>query len=99
VDATRTYYLGSRVWWSLALLLGPVLGAMAAGLVGAVALTGLLVLPAFVVFDTDRRWWPDEVRRLPGDAARSRAEVRSLTLWGGLALIAGILLAVLRASA
>jgi hypothetical protein len=96
VDPTRTYFLGNRLWWSVALSVGPIVGAITGGVIGVVAATALLVLPSFVLFDTDRRWWPDEVRRLPQDPERTRSELRKLTLWSGIALLAGVAIAFLR---
>ncbi len=94
MDGARGYFLGSRLWWSGALFFGPVVGSVTAGLVGAFALTALFALPSFVLFDTDRPWWSDEVRRLPEDAERTRVELRSLTLWSAAALVAGVVVAV-----
>ncbi len=90
------YFVGSRLWWSAALLVGPVIGSATAGVGGAISATALLVLPTFVLFDTGRPWWPDEVRRLPDDAARTRTELRKLTVWSGVALLTGVALALLR---
>ena len=58
------------------------------GVIGAIAATALLLLPSFVLFDTDRPWWPEEVRHIPEDPARTRSELRKLNLSSGLALSA-----------
>ena len=84
------------LWWSVALFLGPIVGASTGGPAGALAATALFALPAFVLFDTDRSWWPSEVRRLSQDPVRSRKELRKLTLSSGVALLAGITIAAIR---
>jgi hypothetical protein len=94
MDPARAFFLGNRIWWSGALFLGPIVGAVTAGPVGAVAATVLLVLPSMVVFDERRPWWPNEVRRQPDDPERSRVELRKLTLWSGISLIAGVAVAL-----
>jgi hypothetical protein len=96
VDAATKFFLGNRLWWSVALSVGPIVGAIIGGVIDAVAATILLALPTFVLFDTDRAWWPDEVRRLPEDTERTPSEVRKLTLWSGAALIVGATVALLR---
>jgi hypothetical protein len=53
----------------------------------------ILVLPAFALFDTDRAWWSDEVRVLPQDKERSRAELRMLTIFAGAGLVLGLVVA------
>lgn len=96
MDPETLFFRGNRLWWSAGLLVGPILGSLAGDLSLAFLATGLAILPAFVIFDTDRPWWPDAVRRLPKDAERSRAEVRKLTLWSGVALATGVLIALIR---
>ena len=96
LDATRTYFLGNRIWWSVALFAGPVAWAVTRDIVPALVVVGVFVLPSFVLFDTDRPWWPDQVKRLPQDPARTRRETRKLTLWAGIALLAGLAIAFAR---
>jgi hypothetical protein len=92
----NTYFLGNRIWWSAALFAGPVVWALTRDVVLAlVALSGF-VLSSFVLFDTDRPWWPEQVNRLPQDPARTRSERRKLTLWSGVALVAGLAIAIAR---
>jgi hypothetical protein len=89
----RLYFVGSRLWWAVALFIAPVVGAIAGSPIVSIVAAGVLVLPAFLIFDTDREWWSDEVRRLPEDKRRSRAEVRWLTLWAVVGLGAGLAIA------
>jgi hypothetical protein len=96
MDARRTYFLGNQVMWALALLLGPIAFALAGSPVFAVIVVGLFVLPSFILFDTDRPWWPAEVRDLPQDHQRSQAERWKLTISSGIALAIGFALAFLR---
>jgi hypothetical protein len=101
-----TWSLGNRIWWSVALLVGPIASVVVNDALGgapiaiyvafAIAVTGTLLLPVFLIFDTDRPWWSDEVMQLPHDAQRSRAEVRKLTLWSGVALAIGLAIALIR---
>lgn len=90
-----TYFLANRAWWFTALLVGPIAAGIAGEPIVGVVVTAALVLPALIVFDTDRRWWSPEVRRLPELQERSRAEVRKLTLWSGIGLTAGVAIALL----
>src|SRR6476661_4717609 len=94
--AGRGFFLGNRAWWFGALLIGPTIGALAGDAVIGVVATSLLILPVFVIFDTDRPWWSDEVRHLPDDSTRSRVEVRKLTISAAAGLLAGIALAILK---
>ena len=90
-----TYFLANRAWWFTALLIGPIAAGIAGEPMVGIVVTAVLVLPAFIVFDTDRQWWSTEVRRLPELQERSRAEVRKLTLWSGIGLAAGVAIALL----
>jgi hypothetical protein len=90
VGSLRTYFLGNRIWWSVALFAGPVVAAVTRDIILGLVVVSVLVLPSFVLFDTDRRWWTDEVRRLPQDPGRAQRETRKLTLWAGIALVAGL---------
>jgi hypothetical protein len=96
----RTWSLGNRIWWSIALLVGPIAAAIVdegpIAVQVAIAVTGTLLLPVFLIFDTDRSWWSDEVKQLPHDPQRSRAEVWKLTLWSGVALAIGLAIALIR---
>lgn len=79
----------------MALFIGPIAGAIAGAPTVAISMTALLVLPTFVIFDTDRSWWPDAVRQLPHASERTRDERRKLSMWSGVALLAGIVIAIL----
>jgi hypothetical protein len=70
----RTYFVANRVWWAGALFLAPIVAAIVGTPVAGIVAAGILVLPAFVLFDTDRGWWSNEVRVLPQDKERSRTE-------------------------
>jgi hypothetical protein len=95
----ETYFLANRVWWAMAVFIGPIAGALAGAPTVAIAVTALLVLPTFLIFDTDRSWWPDVVRQLHRAPERTRDERRKLSLWSGVALLAGVLIAILEPSA
>ena len=96
MDAVNTYFLANRSWGFAALLVGPIVGAIAGELAVGIIVTAVLALPALIVFDTDRPWWPEEVRRIPEVPDRSRSEVRTLTFWSGIGLAAGLAIAVIR---
>ena len=95
MDATRVYFVGNRLWWSVALFVCPIVGAVTGQFPLAILTSLLLILPTVVLFDTDRSWWPEEVRRIHEDADRSRSETRKLTLWAGIALASGLAVALL----
>ena len=93
----RTYFVGNRIWWAAALFIAPVAGAIAENpLVGIVVLS-VLLLPAFVVFDSDRPWWSDDVTSLVKDEDRSRREVHLLTLSAAVGLALGLAVALVLA--
>jgi hypothetical protein len=94
MDSTSVFFVANRIWWGVSLFLGPVLGRIAGDPSIAVLATGLLILPVFVIFDSDRRWWADEVRQMPRDSDRSRLELRKLNLSAGAGLLAGLLVAL-----
>jgi len=94
MTAQETYFRANRVWWSVALFIGPIAGAIAGEATVAIVATSALILPALVVFDTDRSWWPEAVRRLPQETAGTRAERWKLTLWSGVALLAGLVIGI-----
>jgi hypothetical protein len=93
-DPTTVYLVGNRLWWSAALFVSPIAGAIAGHPLIAIVTSAVLVLPSFVLFDTDRPWWPDEVKGLAHDKARMRSETRKLTVAALAALLAGIAIAV-----
>ena len=82
--------------------MGPIAGAVAGQVVpgfeiaAAVAVSGLLLMPAFLILDEDRPWWSDELRRLAQDKERARPELRKLTVWSVIALLSGIAIALIR---
>jgi hypothetical protein len=88
VGSTNSYFLGNRLWWAAALLIAPIVASVADNPLAGILTAAVLVLPAFLIFDTDRGWWPDEVKAVPEDKERSRSETRLLTIWalGGPAL-------------
>jgi hypothetical protein len=90
INPTTVYFVGNRLWWSVALFVSPIAGAIAGQPAVAFLAAAVLVLPSFVLFDTDRPWWPDQVKGLPQDQARTRSETRMLTIASGAALIAGL---------
>jgi hypothetical protein len=69
--------LGNRIWRSVALLVGPIASVVVNDategapitiyVAFAIAVSGTLVLPVLVIFDTDRPWWSDAVKQLPHD--------------------------------
>ena len=95
-DPATIYFVGNRIWWSVALFLAPIAGAVAGqATIAAISLV-VLMLPSFIFFDTDRPWWPDGVRRATHDTVRSRSETRKLTLASLAALLAGVAVALVR---
>src|SRR5688500_17728444 len=96
MDAVNRYFLANRAWWFTALLVGPIVGAITGELAVGIIVAAVLALPALIVFDTDRPWWPDQVRRLPEDPDQSRGEVWKLALWSGIGLAAGLAIALIR---
>jgi hypothetical protein len=93
--SARTYFVGNRIWWAGALLLAPIIAAVVGSPVAGLVAAATLVLPSFVLFDTDRTWWSSDVRLLPHDKERSRTEVRLLTLSAGAGLVLGVVTAFL----
>jgi O-antigen/teichoic acid export membrane protein len=94
MDARSLFFRGNRLWWFGGLFVGPIVGRLFGDPAIGVFATGLLILPIFVLFDTDRPWWPDEVRRLPLDHDGTRSELRKLTLWAAIGLMLGLLVAL-----
>ena len=73
-----------------ALFIAPIVAAVSGSvLIGSVVLC-VLILPVFIVFDTDRAWWSDEVKSLPQDRDSSRREVRLLTASAVVGLVLGV---------
>lgn len=93
--SARTYFVGNRIWWAGALFLAPIIAAVVGSPVAGVVAAAILVLPSFVLFDTDRTWWSSDVRLLPQDKEGSRTEVRLLTISAGTGLALGVLIAYL----
>ena len=91
--SARTYFVGNRIWWAGALFLAPIIAAIVGSPVAGLVAAGILVLPAFVLFDTDRSWWSGEVRTVPQDRERSRTELRLLTAFAGIGLALGVVIA------
>lgn len=81
------------MWWAGALFLAPVIAAIIGDPVAGIVAAAILVLPVFVLFDTDRAWWSNEVRARLQDKEQSRAEVRLLTISAGAGLLLGLVLA------
>jgi hypothetical protein len=96
MDSPATYFLANRIWWAVALFVGPIAGAVANQPLVGVGIMALLVLSSLLVFDTNRPWWSSVVRRLPQEPERSRSERRKLTLWSGIALLTGLAIALVR---
>ena len=56
----------------------------------------VLVLPAFVIFDTDRVWWSADIKALPEDKDdRSTRDLRLLTISAACGLALGVVIAFL----
>ena len=83
----RTFFLGNRVVWAIAGFAAPLVLGATGSFAAALVAFGLLAIPSFVIFDTDRSWWSDEVRSLPMDEPRNRAERRAL----GVVTFAGVI--------
>jgi hypothetical protein len=94
MDARALFFFGNRLWWFVGLLVGPIVGRVFGDPAIGVFATGLLILPVFVVFDTDRPWWPSQVRQLPQDPDGARSELRKLTLAAAVGLAAGLVVAL-----
>ncbi|HEV8529324.1 MAG TPA: hypothetical protein VGS60_17555 [Actinomycetes bacterium] len=95
MGTARTYYLGSRIWWAAVLLVAPIFGALTGNIVGTLGVAVVLGVTANVLFDTNRPWWSEEVKRLPKDRERWRAEVRRLTVSSVAAGVIGLATALL----
>jgi hypothetical protein len=52
--SARSYFIANRLWWAAALFVAPIVAALFGNPVAGVVAAGILVLPAFVLFDTDR---------------------------------------------
>jgi hypothetical protein len=91
----RTYFIANRLWWGGALFVAPIVAAMLGNPVAGVVAAAVLVLPAFIIFDTDRGWWSADVNVLPDDKDRSKSELRLLTICAACGLAFGIVIAYL----
>ena len=91
----RTYFIASRVWWGAALSIAPIVAAILGDPLAGVAAAAVLLLPAMIIFDTDRGWWSAEVRALPEDKERSKSELRLLTISAACGLAFGAVIAYL----
>ena len=91
----RTYFIANRVWWGAALFVAPIVAARLGQPLAGVATVAVLVLPALIIFDTDRRWWSAEVRAVPKDKDRTTSEHRILAICSVGALAFGVLVAYL----
>jgi hypothetical protein len=89
------YYVANRILWAVALLVGPIAGAIAREPLVGVLVVGLFMLAALVFFDTDRSWWSAAIKRLPEDPDRSRSESRKLTVSSAIALLTGLAIALI----
>ncbi len=69
------------------------IGPISAALAGQVMVGIALSVAGLVVFDTDRPWWPADVKQLPGEPEWTRRELRKLNLWSGAALLGGVAVA------
>ena len=92
-----TYFIANRIWWAAALFIAPVVAAVSGSVVIGIVVLSVLLLPAFLVFDTDRGWWSEEVKTLPQAKDRSRREVRLLTVSAAVGLVLGLVAAYLLA--
>jgi hypothetical protein len=93
MTSPAAYYAANRILWAVALLVGPIAGAIAREPLVGVAVVGLFVLPSLVIFDTDRSWWSAAIKQLPDDKNRSMSESRKLTLWSAIGLLTGLAIA------
>ena len=91
----RTYFVANRLWWGAALFLVPIVAATFGDPLAGVMAAAVLVLPAFIIFDTDRGWWSGEVKALPQDKDRSRRERLLLTVSAAVGLALGLVVAYL----
>ena len=91
----RTYFVANRVWWAGALFIAPTVAALFGDPLAGVVAAIVLVLPAFIIFDTDRSWWSGEMKALPQDKDRSRRELRLLTISAAIGLALGLVVAYL----
>src|SRR5439155_15623824 len=93
MTSPAAYYAANRILWAVALLVGPIAGAIAREPLVGVLVVGLFMLPALVFFDTDRSWWSAAIKGAPEDQDRSRSESRKLTLSSAIALLTGLAIA------
>lgn len=91
----RTYFIANRLWWGGALFMAPIVAAIFGDPVAGFVAAAVLVLPAFIIFDTDRGWWSADVKALSEDKDRSKSEVRRLTICAACGLASGVVIALL----
>jgi heme A synthase len=91
----RTFFIANRFWWGGALFIAPIVAAIFGDPLAGLVAAAVLVLPAFIIFDTDRGWWTAEVKALPEDKDRSKSELRLLTTFAACALATGVVIAYL----
>jgi hypothetical protein len=91
----RTYFIANRVWWGGALFIAPIVAAILGEPLAGVVAAAVLVLPAFIIFDTDRGWWSADVKTLPEDKDRTKSELRLLTICAACGLAVGVVIAYL----
>jgi len=91
----RTYFIANRWWWAGALFIAPIVAAVLGDPLAGLVAAAVLVLPAFIIFDTDRGWWSADVKALPEDKDRSKSELRLLTIFASCGLASGVVIAYL----
>lgn len=92
----RTYFIANRLWWGGALFIAPIVAAIIGDPLAGISAAFVLVLPAFVIFDTNRAWWSPEVKALPEDKDdRSARDLRLLTMSAACGLALGVVTAFL----
>jgi hypothetical protein len=91
----KTYFIANRLWWGGALFIAPIVAAIFGDPLAGFVAAAVLVLPVFIIFDTDRGWWSADVKSLPDDKDRSKTELRLLTIWAVCGLAFGVVIALL----
>ena len=85
-----TYLIANRLWWGGASFIAPIVAAILGDPLAGIVATAVLVLPVFIIFDTDRGWWSADVKALPEDKAKSHSELRILTICAACGLASGV---------
>ena len=91
----RTFFIANRLWWGGALFIAPIVAAIFGDPLAGVVAAGVLVLPVFIIFDTDRGWWSADVKAFPEDKDRTKTEIRLLTICAACGLAFGVVIAYL----